>query len=292
MITKTKLEELTEKYETVDFIKDDPIQFAHRFINSQDVEIAAFLASLFAYGNRKVFIKKLNELFKIMENKPLEFVLDFEPNSLRGFNYRFAKDFDIIEVFNILHQLYCSTPHPNPHPSHSLLRSYADRVTRLVPRRFPLSRREGVARKLNNKGDSGLSALFEHGWGLDNSILTMLQTVTDYFYSNVQNKVGMGFYHLIPNPKNGGAVKRMNMFLRWMVRKGPVDLGLWDFLPTGELLIPIDVHVARISREMGLLKRNSNDFKAVLELTGNLKQFDPNDPVKFDFAMFGLGVNG
>ncbi len=248
MITKTKLEELAEKYETVDFINDDPIQFAHRFINPQDVEIAAFLASLFAYGNRKVFIKKLDELFKIMENKPLEFVLDFEPNSLRGFNYRFAKDFDIIEIFNILHKLY--------------------------------------------KEDGRLSALFEHGWGLDNSIFTMLQTVTDYFYSNVQNKVGMGFYHLIPNPKNGGAVKRMNMFLRWMVRKGPVDLGLWDFLPTGELLIPIDVHVARISREMGLLKRNSNDFKAVLELTKTLKQFDPNDPVKFDFAMFGLGISG
>ena len=248
MITRTSLEELVGKYETTEFIKDDPIQFPHRFNNPQDIEIAAFLASLFAYGNRKVFIKKLDELFKIMRNKPLEFVLDFEPNSLKGFNYRFAKDFDVIEVFNILHKLY--------------------------------------------KADGRLRALFEHGWGLDNSILTMLQSVTDYFYSNVQNKVGMGFYHLIPNPKNGGAVKRMNMFLRWMVRKGPVDLGLWDFLPTGELLIPIDVHVARISREMGLLKRNSNDFKAVLELTKTLKQFDPDDPVKFDFAMFGLGVNG
>ena len=247
MITKTKLEKLAKKYETVDFIKDDPIQFAHKFINPQDVEIAAFLASLFAYGNRKVFIKKLEELFQIMDNKPLEFVLDFEPNLLRGFNYRFAKDFDIIEVFNILHKLY--------------------------------------------KKDGGLRALFEHGWGLENSILPMLQSVSDYFYSNVQNEVGMGFYHLIPNPKNGGAIKRMNMFLRWMVRKGQVDLGLWDFIPTSELLIPIDVHVARISREMGLLKRNSNDFKAVLELTGNLKQFNLNDPVKFDFAMFGLGIN-
>ena len=247
MITKTKLENLAEKYETADFIKDDPIQFPHRFNNPQDIEIAAFLASLFAYGNRKVFIKKLDELFKIMHNAPLEFVLNFKPNSIKDFNYRFAKDFDIIEVFNILHKLY--------------------------------------------KEDGGLKALFQYGWRLDNSILSMLQSVTDYFYSNVQNDVGMGFYHLIPNPKNGGAVKRMNMFLRWMVRKGPVDLGAWDFIPTSKLLIPIDVHVARVSREMGLLKRNSNDFKAVLELTENLKRFDSNDPVKFDFAMFGLGVN-
>lgn len=275
MITKLELEELTQKYETVDFIKDDPIQFPQRILarvseaklvlarettlsraannprqphlNVQDIEIAAFVSSLFAYGNRKVFIKKLDELFKIMQNKPLEFVLDFKPEKLKGFNYRFAKDIDVIEVFNILHKLY--------------------------------------------KHDGGLKKLFEYGYSLDNSIFTMLQVVADYFCSNVKNDVGQGFYHFIPPPKNGGAVKRMNMFLRWMVRKPPVDLGMWDFIPTSELLIPLDVHVARLSREMGLLKRNSNDFKAVLELTQKLKEFDSNDPVKFDFAIFGLGVN-
>lgn len=247
MITKNELEELTQKYETKDFIKNDPIQFPHRFTNPQDIEISAFLASLFAYGNRKVFVKKLDELFKIMNNKPLEYVLNFDAKTLKGFNYRFAKDFDIIEVFNILQKLY--------------------------------------------KEGGGLKTLFEYGWNIDCTILTMLQSVTDYFYSNVKNPVGQGFYHLIPNPQNGGAVKRMNMFLRWMVRKGPVDLGAWDFINTCKLLIPIDVHVARVSREMGLLNRNSNDFKAVLELSENLKKIDPQDPVKFDFAMFGLGIN-
>lgn len=247
MITKTKLEELAKTYETEDFIKDDPIQFPHRFGDTKDIEIAAFLSSLFAYGNRKIFIKKLDELFKIMNNKPYEYVLNFNPKTLNGFNYRFAKDFDVIEVFTILNKLY--------------------------------------------KEDKDLKTLFKYGYSLDNSILTMLQTVIDYFYSNVIGKIGMGFYHLIPNPKNGGAMKRMNMFLRWMVRKGPVDLGLWDFIPASQLLIPLDVHVARVSREMNLLNRNSNDFKAVFELTENLKKFDINDPVKFDFAMFGLGIN-
>lgn len=247
MITKLELDKLAEKYEIEEFIKDDPIQFPHRFKNVEDIEIAAFLASIFAYGNRKIFIKKLDELFKIMKNQPLEFVLNFNPKTLKEFNYRFAKDFDVIEVFNILNKLY--------------------------------------------KDGGSLKALFEYGYKLDGSILIMLQSVVDYFYANVQNEVGQGFYHLIPNPKNGGAVKRLNMFLRWIVRKGPVDLGIWDFIPTSELLIPLDVHVARISREMGLLTRNSNDFKAVLELNEKLKQFDPNDPAKFDFAMFGLGVN-
>lgn len=247
MITKLALEELAEKYETEEFIKDDPIQFPHRFNTQKDIEIAAFLASLFAYGNRKIFIKKLEELFKIMQNKPLEYVLNFDSKFLKGFNYRFAKDFDIIEVFNILNKLY--------------------------------------------KDDKGLKTLFEYGYSLDNSISTMFQTAVDYFYSNVKNEVGMGFYHLIPNPKNGGAMKRMNMFLRWMVRKGPVDLGIWNFIPASELLIPLDVHVSRLSREMGLLKRNANDFKSVIELTKNLKKFYPQDPVKYDFAIFGLGIS-
>jgi len=79
--------------------------------------------------------------------------------------------------------------------------------------------------------------------------------------------------------------------LRWMVRKGDVDFGIWDFMPASDLLIPLDTHVAKISRQMGLLTRNANDFKAVMELTENLKQFDPQDPVKYDFAIFGLGVN-
>lgn len=247
MITQLELKELAEKYETEEFIKDDPVQFPHRFSNVEDIEIAAFVASLFAYGNRKTFIKKLDELFEIMQNKPLGYILNFDPKTLKGFNYRFAKDFDIIEVFNILNKLY--------------------------------------------KEDKGLKTLFDYGYSLDNSILTMLQTVVDYFYSNVKNEVGMGFYHLIPNPKNGGAMKRMNMFLRWMVRKGPVDLGIWDFIPSSELLIPLDVHVSRLSREMGLLIRNTDDFKSVIELTENLKKLDSKDPVKFDFAIFGLGVD-
>ena len=96
---------------------------------------------------------------------------------------------------------------------------------------------------------------------------------------------------MIPNPRNGGAMKRMCMYLRWMVRKGPVDVGIWDFMKPSELYIPLDVHVARVSRKEGLLTRKQNDFKAVIELTNNLKEFDPEDPIKYDFAIFGYGVN-
>ena len=119
----------------------------------------------------------------------------------------------------------------------------------------------------------------------------MLQVVTDYFYLNSTDNVGEGFYFMLANPKNNGAMKRLNMFLRWLVRKPPVDFGLWDFISTSELLIPLDTHVAKISREMNLLTRKSNDFKSVLELTHKLKQFDSIDPTKYDFAIYAKGIN-
>ena len=241
---KIKLDELVEKYETEDFIKDDPIQFPHRFEYSKDIEIAGFISSLLAYGSRKQFIKKLDELFLIMQNEPLNFVQNFEPKLIGDFNYRFGKPNDFIEIFEIMKKLYNSS--------------------------------------------SGLEELFEHGYKQNK----LFETAVDYFYSRVnKNNVGQGFYHMIPNPRNGGAMKRMCMYLRWMVRKGPVDVGIWNFMKPSELYIPLDVHVARVSRKEGLLTRKANDFKAVIELTNKLKEFDPEDPIKYDFAIFGYGVN-
>ena len=253
MITKTELDKLVEKYETVDFIKEDPIQFPHRYKLKDEIELAGFIASLFAYGNRKIFIKKLDEIFSKSEGDLLGFIKNGDFSSLKGVEYRFSKENDIIPIFEILSKLYNES--------------------------------------------RGLEELFEFGWIQPPPIPTplereqfFLQIVVDYFYHQAPKIFTPGFYHMIPNPQNGGAMKRMNMFLRWMVRNGPVDLGVWDFIKPKDLLIPLDVHVARVSREMGLLTRKSNDFKAVIELTNQLKKIYPNDPVKYDFAMFGFGV--
>lgn len=100
MITKLEIDELAQKYETIDFIKDDPVQFPHKFNKTkEDCEISGFIASLLAYGNRKVFIKKLNELFDIAENEPYNFILNFEPKNLKDFNYRFGTTQDFAENF-------------------------------------------------------------------------------------------------------------------------------------------------------------------------------------------------
>ncbi len=250
MITKLEIDELAQKYETADFIKDDPVQFPHKFNKTkEDCEISGFIASLLAYGNRKIFIKKLNELFDIAENEPHNFILNFEPKILKDFNYRFGTTQDFAEIFSILKNLY--------------------------------------------EKDGGLEKLFEYGYKNSNQPNGYIdfQPICDYFYSRFSDKAGQGCRFMIPNPQNGGAMKRMCMFLRWMIRKGSVDLGIWSFMKPSELLIPLDTHVARLSREMGLLTRKSNDFKSVIEITENLKKFDPNDPIKYDFAMFGYGVN-
>ena len=182
MITKSELDELVLKYETKEFIKDDPIQFPHRYVHNKDIELAGFIASLFSYGNRKMFINKLNDLFARMENDICNYVRNGDFQNLAGFEYRFAKDFDIIPIFEILNKLYNTS--------------------------------------------NGLEELYSYAFQSNN----FLQTVVDYFYSNAPQTVSHGFFHMIPNPANGGAMKRMNMFLRWMIRFSEVDLGLWTFM--------------------------------------------------------------
>lgn len=250
MITKSKLDELVKQYETTDFIEPDPVRFLHIFENKQDIEIAGFLASMFAYGNRKAFIPKINQLLDIMKNKPLKYILNFNPETkeLDDFDYRFSKGCDIKEIIIILQKLY-------------------------------------------KTDKSSLEELFAYGWKTHKSVKGMLITVCDYFYANVKNEVTKGFYHLIPDAKKSSALKRMNMFLRWMVREGCVDAGIWKFMPKSELIIPLDTHVARISVETGLVDKANGDFKTAEAITKVLKTFDADDPTKYDFALFGYGVN-
>ncbi|MFP4022913.1 MAG: TIGR02757 family protein [Thiohalospira sp.] len=96
----------------------------------------------------------------------------------------------------------------------------------------------------------------------------------------------------VANVLKGASAKRLNMYLRWFVRKDNrgVDFGIWDKIPMNSLYIPLDVHTGNVARKLGLLKRKQNDWKATDELTMNLRRFDPNDPIKYDFALFGLGV--
>ena len=245
---KEYLENLREKFETKDFIKDDPVQFPHLFKKDvKNLELMGFLASVFAFGKREMFILKLHNLLNIMQYNPYEFIINFDKNEdkLNSFIYRFYKDYDIKALFYILQTILQKGM------------SIGD---------FFYEKREKTPKEL-------------------------IQNVYNYFEESKYNPKSQGFSFMMANPKKGGANKRMNMFLRWMVRKGPVDFGVWDFIQTEDLIIPLDVHVGNISRELKLLDRNQNDYLSAWNLTQKLKEFDELDPVKYDFALFGAGVN-
>lgn len=236
---KTYLDNLVKKYETKSFITSDPIQFPHRYKDKTDIEIAGFISSLFSFGKREMFIKKLDFLFSLCET-PQELIKDYKKFNLDDFVYRFIKDKDLNELLKILNKLYF-------------------------------------------KDNSSLEELFLS----DNR----LYNATQYFYNNSNCTSSTGFCFMFAKPENKSAMKRLNMFLRWMVRDGEVDFGIWKNIKKSELIIPLDTHVARLSRKFGLLKRKQNDFRAAQELTDKLKEFDSVDPIKYDFALFGLGVN-
>ena len=244
---KQQLDNYVEQYETKDFVKDDPVQFIHRFISVDDIEIAGFIASCFAYGKREVFIAKLNHIFDIMNNAPFDYIKSGDFSNIKDCDYRFSQNVDLVQILKILNGLYSDK--------------------------------------------ESLRTLFENGYNKTQNIWEMLQYVADYFYSRITLPVTKGFYHLIPNPEKKSALKRLNMMLRWFVRNGSVDIGIWNFIPKSKLLIPLDTHVAQISRKLGLLQRNDNGYLSVVQLTEALKQFDSKDPIKYDFALFGYGVN-
>ncbi len=136
----------------------------------------------------------------------------------------------------------------------------------------------------------GLHKFFTHIYRQTGDIKTSLIEFRRIFFE-IPHPMRTGKH--IADVGKGASAKRMNMFLRWMVREDAsgVDFGLWNDIPASALYIPIDVHSGKVARDLGLLRRKQNDWRAVEELTGNLRKFDPADPVKYDFALFGMGVN-
>jgi uncharacterized protein (TIGR02757 family) len=162
-----------------------------------------------------------------------------------------------------------------------------------VHRTFNESDCDAFIRALNSiyTAQGGLRKVFVDAYNQNHSISDSINAFRNRF---VNVDIPSRTLKHTPNINAGSAAKRLNMYLRWMVRPNTegVDFGLWTEIPTSALLIPLDVHSGRVARGLGLLQRQQNDFKAVEELTAELRQFDSNDPIKYDFALFGMGVNG
>lgn len=239
-----------KEYNQPSFILLDPISIPHRFTKKQDIEIAAFFASIFAWGNRTIIINKTTELMKLMDDSPHQFILhhsDRELQKMLAFKHRTFNTTDLLYFLLFLKQHY---------QNHSSL-------------------------------ETAFSQWMQRG---DANIENALIGFHDYFFSLEDAPVRTKKH--IATPARGSTCKRLNMFLRWMVRRDKcgVDFGIWQNISPAQLVCPIDVHVARVARQFNLIQRKQTDWLTALELTEVLKKFDRADPAKYDFALFSLGV--
>jgi uncharacterized protein (TIGR02757 family) len=249
---KQLLDQKVKQYNHIDFIEKDPISIPHLFTKQQDIEIAAFFAAIFAWGNRTTIIQKSKDLLERMDNAPFEFCTQHHAADLKkliGFAHRTFKDTDLLYCIAFFKQHYAT--------------------------------------------QKSLETAFFTDQTLGKKIKTVeagLINFKNYFFS-LEDAPGRTKKH-IASPENGSTCKRLNMFLRWMVRKDQhgVDFGLWKAISPADLIIPIDVHVARVSKTFGLIARPQIDWLTALELTDYCRTLDARDPVKYDFALFSLGV--
>tara|TARA_R100001143_G_scaffold52492_1_gene47751 strand:+ start:30481 stop:31323 length:843 start_codon:yes stop_codon:yes gene_type:complete len=249
---KIYLDRINDTVEQPDYIQHDPIQFIHAFENKKDIEIAGFFAALMAWGRRDIVINKVNDLLHRMNYKPFEFITRYGQDDFAILQGFKHRTFKPIDIHGIIFALQ------------KIYQNYEDL--------------EDFWNECHQNGKHenrpALAIFHEKIFGLTPEL------------NNRTRK------H-ISNPETGSTCKRLCMYLRWMIRKNsPVDIGIWNFMEPSELQIPFDVHVARQARRYGLVSRRSNDWKTVNELTDTLKKMDLADPVRYDFALFGLGALG
>lgn len=245
------LEEFYERYNQPGFVSNDPVSVPHRFSSRQDIEIAGFFAAILGWGQRVTIINKCNDLLNRMDNAPHEFVLKKNERDLRKL------ETFIHRTFNGTDLLYFVEFLGNFYADHdSLEDAFLD----------------------DGKDDSGSPAY------------RSLASFNRRFFSLPHIPVRTRKH--VASPARNASCKRLNMYLRWMVRldRRGVDFGIWTKLRPADLMCPLDVHVERSSRMLGLLTRKQRDWKAVEELTSGLRLLDPDDPVKYDFALFGMGL--
>jgi len=242
-----------EEYNQPAFIKNDPVCIPHLFSKKQDIEIAGFFASIFAWGNRTTIINKSRELMELMDMSPYNFILhhtEKEVKKLLSFKHRTFNTTDLLYFIEFLRHHYSSH------------KSLEDAFVKYRP--------------------PGIIST--------QAIEPVLIGFHNYFFS-MEDMPPRTRKH-IATPAKNSTCKRLNMYLRWMVRndKKGVDFGIWKKLKPSELICPVDLHVARVAKRFNLLTRKQVDWQAALELTAYLRTLDGDDPVKYDFALFGLGV--
>lgn len=248
------LEKLYAKYNHQRLIPPDPLQFIYKYSSPADKELVGFLSAALAYGRVEQIEKSLNDLLSRMGGSPSAFVKNLgkiERERLRSFKHRFTTGQDISDLLRVLRQV------------------------------------------LYEKGS--IENYFLVGYsGTDCNIIPALtrfcESLVQIHARTNKTRPSRGLRYLLVSPSAGSACKRLNLFLRWMVRKDEVDPGLWKSIDRAKLVVPVDVHMGRLCRILGLYDRKAVSLATVLKITESFAEIEPADPVKYDFALSRVGI--
>jgi uncharacterized protein (TIGR02757 family) len=251
---KDVLDKLYEKYNHSRFIKPDPLQFVYRYSKPADMEIAAFLAAGLAYGRVQQIEKSLSCLLGYMGENPLEFVRNFDRQKraqLKDFRHRFTAGDDISDLLELLRDVFDEF--------------------------------------------NSVENFFAEGYSIsDKNIILALSVFCDSlcarYVKGHGGQLSSGLKYLLASPAKGSACKRLNLFLRWMVRDDDVDTGLWRSVEKAKLIVPVDVHMGRLCKILALYDRKTVSLSAAVEITESFAEIEPTDPVKYDFALSRIGI--
>jgi uncharacterized protein (TIGR02757 family) len=243
---------LVRRYEQPGFIAGDPVSIPHGFDDPRDREIVGLFAALLAWGRRSTILASMEALCERMHWRPHAFVRDFDPER------------DAAQLDGFRHRTF------GPGDAVGLVRALSAALERYgsIERAFAVGLPAGA-----DDVEAGLE-----------SFSGMLASIVPDASHRLRR-------HLA-RPSTGSACKRLNMYLRWMVRPGPVDLEVWTSVSPRQLVLPLDVHAGRQARALGMVSRRADDWKAASELTLSCRRLFPDDPARCDFAFFGPGVSG
>lgn len=280
---KDFLDQKVDLYNQPGFIELDPICIPHKFNRKQDIEIMGFWSAMLAWGQRKTIINKCNELIRLMDGAPYDFIRNHKDTDLKRFSefkHRTFNDTDTLYFVEFFKQHY---------------QKYDSLESAFLP--FAIDNTSQVYREDFSEKSMGDNISTIHasppcyaGELRSQTIENALNYFRSYFFS-LPDFPGRTVKH-VSSPRQKSTCKRLNMFLRWMIRQDDkgVDFGIWKTIKPSDLICPTDLHVERVARKLKLITRKQVDWQTALELTENLRHFDPADPVKYDFALFGLGI--
>jgi uncharacterized protein (TIGR02757 family) len=247
---KALLLEFADKYNHFDFIQHDPISIPHQFSKKQDIEIIGFWVAMLSWGNRKSIINKGKELCQLMEFTPYEFIMNHSDQDLM----RFEKF--VHRTFNATDALYFIS----------------------------------FFKFWYSKNDSLESAFAPELFGDELTVESHLESFHAKFFS--LEHISIRTKKHVSKPSSKSRCKRLAMFLRWMVRndESKVDFGIWSGIKSSQLVLPLDLHVEKTARKLGMITRKQLDWMTVLELTDSCRKICPEDPCILDYALFGMSI--